>query len=254
MDNQQNLQVDVNFQAKCQTPKRKNPKNFARTKSDIDLEEIMERRTQQLEELIGLGQATLGEEQCNIDCQDDDGSVSPIGHPEEDESLSPAKRRRQASHSWQLLFDYADQVSTRLQRIDGEFWSKSAGADQENTFTKHASQRQYEVPEELVFVAEGANHTSEKLHFARTKHKLSKAVKSEYVNREGVTLLPEHKPDTLALAQSNPSRQFWPEVSQLKKDMNALREKLMEAKKERSRTTTMIQKLHGDLVKLEATE
>jgi hypothetical protein len=53
-------------------------------------------------------------------------------------------------------------------------------------------------------------------------------------------------------AEVDPTRSFWPEVSQLKKDMKELREKLREAKTERCKTVEGIRELQADLTKSEA--
>lgn len=245
MSIQRKVSFDVSVEMERQTPRP----NLDRSKSDIELDEKMEQRAKDIEKLILLGQATLEEERCDIKSMEDDTS------------LSPAKRRRMASESWQLLFDYAEEVSTKMQVIDRDYWRKPVED------AKDAAPLRYDLPGELLFVADTATPASEKLSFARTKHKLSKVVKSKKAESEGrLSDMQSYKEVQNAYTEvqnaytdlqnaytevQSTSRQFWPEVTQLKKDMNALRDKLREAKRERSVTNRKIQDLQDDLVKLE---
>lgn len=265
---QPSVSFDVNVKDESQTSIRR----LGRSKSEIELEEKMERRAQELQELIELGQATLDQERCDI--QD----------LEEDDSISPTKRRRRAGDSWKLLFEYADEVSTQLEHIDREYKLElksfdsvnqvSAPVNQDGTgcilhhclslastvresHLMNGSPRRYDVPMELLFVDEAAAPPeSEKHSLACAATELSKVDDGLEMEIDPTVSTDSDKGQSYTSPLCSPAtqslRRFWPEVSQLRKDMDVLREKLSEAKRERSRTNKKIQDLSNDLTKLGA--
>jgi len=216
----------------CQTPLRR----VGRSKSGLELEFQIDRRAQEVQELLLLGQATLEEE----------SMVQEPGRPE-----TPAKRRRCVSESWELLFDYADEVSTQLQCIDRKYRSMPNAKPQQDRkgSDKYVSSQRYDVPMELLFLADAPLPATQKLSLARTKQKLCKASSG---NKKEKALKSTEENLTATAALSDETRRFWPEVDKLKRDMRDLRAKLQEAKAERSRTGEQIREFQEDLSKVEA--
>lgn len=251
-------------------PRQSPLRRQSRSKSGIELEEKLDQRAKEVQELLVLGQATLESEQSSFDVQHplSPESVCDAQHPEHDGSESPTKRRRRTSESLKLLFEYGDEVSTRLQNIDREYWFKSReSAGQASSLSAiNSSCQRYDVPNELLFVEEAMTSGKEKLTLARTTQKLcaGRARKKVSINlgmeqaeckEQNVTAdatIPAEPDPTSSLSLLSPSSQsFWPEVSQLRKDMDSLRENLSEVQKQRSRNREKLLELQCDITKLE---
>lgn len=215
-----------------------------RSKSGLELEEKIERRAQEVQELLVLGQVALDRESSS---EDEDVQNRA------DES--PAKRQRHCTDSWNLLFDYADEVGAQLQQIDHQYWATSKRtpeiSEPSTEDTDYTSPERYVVPGDIVFVAESVPEPKQKLSLARTTQRLSKAKKVPTMSKEpDENLVPPFK--NAFFIQQDTTKRFWPEVSQLKKDMKSLREKLNKAKTERISMSYDICELHSDLSTLEA--
>lgn len=220
---------------------QKSLRQVRRSKSGIELEERVDQRVQEVQELLKLGHVTLEGDQNRVEDNSDDDKSSPskrscIQNIGDDDVASPSKRRRRGNDSWKLIFEYADKVCAQMQQIDHEYWSisKAIASQVSMKCDQDAPSQRYVVPGKLFCSAEPLEHPAKML--TRAKQTLSKAPEAY----------------TTALVDADPSSRFWPEVSQLKKDMEGLRQKINEAKQERCRTNDEIRELQTDLTKLEA--